>query len=120
VTFAQKIALVGSGTPGTAHLPPGIRRLNAIRNRLAHSLRAEVTREDAHAFLQIGLFRAMRDEKAKRASMKTSTDPIDVLEEFAMHAGISLHASATRNAELWAQAFRMAKDECSEKKDTSA
>jgi len=113
VTFAQKVALFGTGTPGIAYLLPGARRLNAIRNRIAHSLRAEVTKEDVDAFLQIELFRAMREEKARRLSSTPSTAPIDVLEEFAMHAGIILHASATRNADMWAEALRAAQEECS-------
>ena len=112
-TFAQKVSLVGIGTPGVAYLLPGVRRLNRIRNLLAHTLRAEVTTEDADVFLQIDLFRAMRNEKAKRRSETPSTDPVDVLEDFAMHVGISLHASATRNADVWAEAFRLAQDEWS-------
>src|SRR6188474_605757 len=57
LTFAQKVSLADGGTSTIAYLIPGIPRLNAIRNRLAHSLRAEVTTHDADAFLQIGLFR---------------------------------------------------------------
>lgn len=112
VSFSQKVALVGTGTAGTSYLIPGIRRLNTIRNRLAHTLRAEVTDDDANAFLQINMFRAMREEKARRESRTANADPIVVLEEFAMHAGIILHASASRDADVWSAAFRAAQQEC--------
>ena len=113
VSFSQKMALVGNMTPSTGYLLPGILRLNSIRNRIAHTLRAEVTDEDVRAFLQIDIFRAMRDESARRRSGTPSMDPIVVLEEFAIHAGISLHASASRQADVWSEAFRAAEEECS-------
>lgn len=106
LTFSQKLALVGGGTGGVSYLLPGVRRLNAIRNRLAHSLRAEVTTEGANAFLAIEFFRAMRD--AGHAPRVASAEPIDVLEDFAKHAGLALHASASRDAGLWSEAFRRA------------
>lgn len=112
ISFAQKVALLGAGSAGTSYLIPGIRRLNKVRNRLAHTLRAEVTDDDANAFLQIDMFRAMREEKARRESRTANADPIAVLEEFAMHAGITLHASASRNVDVWAQAISAAQEEC--------
>ena len=112
-TFAQKVALVGNGIPTIAYLLPGIRRLNTIRNRLAHTLRAQVTKQDADAFLQIDLFRALREELARTQSSAPSTDPIDVFEGFAAHAGMSLHSSAARIGDLWAEAMRAAQEECS-------
>ena len=117
-SFTQKLALVGSGTPGTRYLLPGIRRLNSIRNRIAHTLRAEVTDEDVRAFLSIDLFRAMREEEAKHRSEAPNMNPIAVLEDFAIHAGISFHASATRNSDIWSEALRAAQEECLGKSTT--
>jgi hypothetical protein len=59
-SFSQKVALIDNGNPGTAYLLPGIRRLNSIRNRIAHTLHAEVTEDDVKAFLQIDMFRACK------------------------------------------------------------
>jgi hypothetical protein len=118
ISFSQTVTLMGNATPGTGYLVPGIRRLNTIRNRLAHTLRAEVTDDDVKAFLAIDMFRAMRDERARRSSTVASTDPIVVLEEFAMHAGISLQASASRNADVWSNAFQAAQEECSDDRAT--
>lgn len=112
MSFSQKLALVDTGVAGTGYLIPGIRRLNSIRNRIAHTLRAEVTDDDANAFLQIHMFRAMRDELARSESKAASTDPIVVLEEFARHAGLSLYASTSRNADIWSAALRAAQEEC--------
>lgn len=99
----------GSGTLGMSYLLPGIRRLNTIRNRLAHNLSADVTADDANIFQGIELFRAMREERKKPD--QPSVEAIDILEDFAKHAGIALHASATRNGELWEKAFRLADQE---------
>lgn len=114
ISFSKKVTLLRNGTLGTGYLLPGIRRLNTIRNRIAHTLRAEVTDDDVKTFLQIDMFRAMRDERARRSSTVPSMDPIVVLEDFAMHAGISLQASASRNADIWSKAFQAAQEECSE------
>ena len=109
LTFAQKLALIGDATGGVAYLIPGIRRLNAIRNRLAHNLSADVTPEDVNVFLGIALFKAMRDELAR--PNQASGDPIDILEDFSRHTGSALHASATRSDKLWAEAIGLAEAE---------
>lgn len=44
-TFAQKVALLDAANPDVAAMLAGIRRLNAIRNRLAHNLGTHVTEE---------------------------------------------------------------------------
>ncbi len=106
LSFTQKLALVGNGNPGVEYLLPGIRHLNVIRNRLAHTLRADVSDDDVRAFLAITLFRAMRE--ALSAPVVPSSDPIDVLEDLARHAGVSLHAISTGHSKLWAEAIRLA------------
>ena len=110
VTFAQKIPLINTDELRIAYLLPGIRRLNTIRNRIAHSLHADVTQDDANVFLQIQLFSALRNESAKRSQRAPSSDPIDIMEEFAVHAGSLLHLGPTTS--LWAEAFRLAQQEC--------
>lgn len=109
LTFAQKLSLIGDATGGVAYLIPGIRRLNTIRNRLAHNLSADVTADDVNVFLGITLFKAMRDEAAK--PNQTSGSPIDILEDFSRHTGIALHASAIRDDKLWGEAIRLAEAE---------
>lgn len=109
LTFAQKVALIGDATLGVSYLMPGIRRLNTIRNRLAHTLAADISTDDINVFLGIALFKAMRDKGAEPET--PSAESIDILEDFARHAGISLHASATRDSELWAEAMRLAEAE---------
>lgn len=106
LSFAQKVALVGTSAGDVSYLLPGIRRLNTIRNRLAHGLHADVSAEDAEVFLGVDLFRAMRN--ARHAPQCPSKNPVDVLDEFAQHAGMALHASANPDRALWAEAFRRA------------
>ena len=104
LTFAQKVALVGQGDRGVSYLIPGIRRLNAIRNRIAHQLRGIVTPEDAEALLQIRMFKAMRDVLC--GPELPSADPVDVLEDFSKHSAMMLQASSSPHAEIWAEAIR--------------
>ena len=99
-----------------AYLIPGIRRLNKIRNRLAHNLSADVTTDDVNVFLGITLFKAMRDESAK--PNHASGAPIDILEDFSRHTGIALHASAIRDDKLWSEAIRLAEADTEAEKAT--
>jgi hypothetical protein len=109
ITFGQKINLLQGNDRRISFLIPGIRHLNKIRNRLAHDLEATVTEDDAIMFLQ-GLFKAFRDEGAKRAESKLSANPIDVLEEFAEFASSMLHAPTSPHSVAFAQAIREQRD----------
>ena len=82
-----------------------LRRRAQFKARLAAECR-RARADDASVFLNIELFRAMRE--AECAPSLPSDNPVDVLEDFARHAGLSLHASATRDSELWAEAIRRA------------
>lgn len=108
LTFAQKVALVGGGSPGMGYLLPGIRRLNSIRNRIVHTLRAVVTDADMNTFLRIAPFRALREAIAKGQSIPSGTDPIAVLEDFARHVGTTLQACSSRSGDVWSEAIRAA------------
>lgn len=85
LSFAQTLGLAGLDEPVLAELRPGIKRLNIVRNRLAHNLRAEVTEDDAQAFLSAKYFAALR--KALAAPGEPSSEPLTVLEDFARHCG---------------------------------
>jgi len=103
LSFAQKVTLIGQASAGIAYLIPGIRRLNTIRNRMAHTLAADITTDDINIFLGITLFKAMREARAKPNS--ASTVPVDILEDFAKHAGTCLQASVSLVADLWEKAM---------------
>jgi hypothetical protein len=110
VSFALKLLLVDGKASKTAYLLPGIRRLNAIRNRIAHSLHADVTEDDARVFIGVGLFSALREELAKGEHRVLSSDPIDIMEDFAFHAASAFHTSPLTG--VWEQAFQIARQEC--------
>lgn len=101
LSFYQKVELVDRDDPRISYLVPGIRRLNKIRNRLAHTLSAQVTLEDRDCLLAVELFCALRDALAKPAA--PSTEPMDVLEAFAQHAGMALQSAADPNSGYWVQ-----------------
>lgn len=88
LTFAQKIRLLDSQNAEVAAVLPGIQRLNAIRNRLAHNLNANATEDDTKVFLNCQPFAALRI--ARDPSVKPSSDPLAIIEEFALHLGVAL------------------------------
>lgn len=83
LAFAQKISLLDTSNEDIAQILPGLKRLNAIRNRLAHNLNSHVTEEDARVFLGCERFFALR--RAKAESKLVGASPIEVLEDFARH-----------------------------------
>ena len=103
LTFAQKVALADRSDATVSHLMTGVARLNKVRNRLAHTLNAEVTTEDRDVFLSIGMFTALRDALAQPDV--PSMEPIDVLEDFARHADLAYASASDPNRALWAQAL---------------
>lgn len=105
ITFNQKINLLPHDDRKIFFLIPGIRHLNKIRNRLAHNLDATVTENDAAVFLQ-GLFKAFRDEGARKEKRQLNSTPIDILEEFAEFSSSMLHAPTAPHSVAFAQAIR--------------
>lgn len=103
LTFAQKVALLDSKNRDISVILPGIKRLNTIRNRLAHNLNAQVTSEDASAFLQCERFAALRAARASES--KIGTEPIDVLEDFARHTSIAFTYEFTPVSQAISQAI---------------
>lgn len=87
LTFAQKLNLLDSTNPAIARVLPGIKRLNKIRNQLAHNLDASVTNEDAAVFLNEPSFNALRVERFRGKELPT--DPLFILEEFCFFASIA-------------------------------
>jgi hypothetical protein len=86
ISFAQKVVLLDTSNKDLSSILPGIKRLNAIRNRLAHNLSAQVTMEDARVFLQSERFAALRAARAPK--QVASDEPLDVLEDFALHTSM--------------------------------
>jgi hypothetical protein len=109
LSFSQKLALAVRPDGHLAYLIPGIRRLNKVRNRIAHTLSASVTTSDRDVFLGIALFKELRDALA--APEIPSDEPVEVLEAFARHAGTTLASAASPDAPLWRKALEPDIDE---------
>lgn len=103
LTFAQKLNLLDATNPAMARVVPGIRRLNKIRNRLAHNLNAVVTEEDAALFLQEPSFNALRRERFRGRELPT--EPLQVLEEFCYFASIAFTHEFNETAKAMDQAI---------------
>lgn len=113
LTYAQKVELLNADESGlVGMLLPGLRRLGAIRNRIAHRLQVELTEDDERLFLSIELFKAMRNEKRRRwfehPEVKASADDarLAIVEDFAQFASGQLHAGADPDKEIWVEAMK--------------
>lgn len=92
--FARKIDLLDPLDPGVAEVTPGIRKLNSIRNRLAHGSKAVITPEDVVEFLRCRNFeRLMQVQNGEKFS---AMKPIEVLENFSRFAAIALSGRRSR------------------------
>lgn len=98
LTFDQKLRLLPDDALNIKMLEPGIRRLNQIRNRIAHNLALDLSTEDRSSFLGIQIFSAIRNEKKKR-DMPVGEEPIEVLEDFSKMAGSWLQGRSDGTAE---------------------
>ena len=75
LSFRQKLELLRDDDELIRFLKPGLRRLNAIRNRIAHKLRVDITADDREALLGIKLFNAMRTEGGSLCHVVADTRP---------------------------------------------
>lgn len=103
LSFIQKIELLPDKDKSISFLKPGLRHLNAIRNRIVHRLRIDVTADDRDEFLRVKLFAAMRNARAEPECPKSDA-PLLVIEEFAEFAASLLQASSSPEKEYWRQA----------------
>lgn len=93
LSFDMKIKFLKANNPPISELKPGLKKLNTIRNGLAHRLNASIRPEDAAAFLSVELFSVMRQESARHEGKVLSFDPLEILEEFSLFASSLLHAT---------------------------
>jgi hypothetical protein len=94
LTFSQKASLLNPGNADVADVLPGIRRMNSIRNRLAHESHAEVTAEDAKTLLQCKTF--SQTLSMRLGEKVVALRPIEILEQFARHTSIALSVGHSR------------------------
>ncbi|GAA6182305.1 hypothetical protein NBRC116594_37430 [Shimia sp. NS0008-38b] len=111
LNFSQKIELVNTGSPVIDDLMPGIRHLNKVRNRVAHTLHGDVTQNDAQIFLGCGLFRAMRVESATATEKELSNEPIEILEDFSRYAGGAFQSVHSELSAAFGRAIEMAREQ---------
>ncbi|EKP0297697.1 hypothetical protein ACK33V_03090 [Aeromonas veronii] len=106
--FAQKIELVSDADQVIGPLKLGLKRLNRIRNHIAHKLKVEIEEEDRALFLSIPIFKAMREASAKGRN-EPCDDALSILEQFASFAACLLHSGADSDSEIWKQIFEQAR-----------
>lgn len=119
LSFLQKVDLV-SASSRVAWLKPGLRKLNDVRNRLAHRLKVDVSQDDRNAFLSIGEFAQMRAAKSKYFSKPPADDPLSVLEQFAQLAAMMLDRASKPVDEVMAEMMRLVSESSSTGASSSA
>ncbi len=111
LSFAQKVSLIDPDSTQIKDLLPGIWRLNKVRKRISHSLNADISAADADAWLSCYLSRSMRDVTFAHNSQEPSSDPLDIIEEFALHVGLTLSAASSEFGVAWNRAIQLACEE---------
>jgi hypothetical protein len=104
LTFSQKMDFISPSDSLLYDLKPGIKRLNQIRNRLAHNIHVEIDDNDINVFYSIFLFKKMREALNKGSVRDLSRVPIIVYEDFAKFAAITFQARSSPMREIWASA----------------
>lgn len=102
-TFAQKMALLDADNPDIATMLPGIKRLNEIRNRLAHNLGVQLSEDDKRIFLGCKRFAALRAARSEEESQ--TNEALEILEDFARHTVVSLTYEFTPLSKAIAQSI---------------
>ena len=108
LSFNQKLVLLDTNSPAVAELKPGIAKLNKIRNRLAHRLSYAIEPADCHVFLAAPMFTSMRFVALGRPA--TTLAPIDLLEQFALHAANILEGEFNSFSKAFGQALQEKKE----------
>ncbi|MGY8656066.1 MAG: hypothetical protein ACKVJX_20795 [Verrucomicrobiia bacterium] len=104
VGFAKKVDLLGNTNSLFSSLVPGIRRLNTVRNRLAHNLSVSVTTDDVNSFRSVEYYWAMRTASEK-GHESLSMEPMHVYEHFAKFVAGLFHHSASDEVDKWRDAI---------------
>lgn len=103
LSFNQKVALLNPKDVWIYELRDGIEQLNKLRNKVAHSLHAEIIERDTNVFLALKTFSSLRDALASPGI--PSVVPLDVLEDFAKHVGMRLKGATSSTSKVWEQAI---------------
>ena len=88
LSFSQKVNLISADSQHINDVLPGIKHINKIRNRIAHNLSIDLESGDIEVFLSLQPFTALRNALAD--PNPPSSEPIDILEEFARYAASAL------------------------------
>lgn len=109
IGFAQKVDLLGDHDILITELIPGIRRVNTVRNRLAHNLSVSVTQDDVNSFSSIGIYWAMRKESEKR-SPKFGAEPLDIYDHFSQFSASIFHHASSDESAYWRDSFSVERE----------
>jgi hypothetical protein len=104
LSFSNKISLVGEKDISVKDLVPGLKRLNKVRNRIAHNLSVDILKEDEDALKSSKFFKAMIDLDQGLYCSPTACG-IELLEGFAKYSAGRLQAGSNEKTHLWQEAF---------------
>ena len=99
--YDQRLALLSLDNPLMKALLPGLRKLNKIRNDLAHQLHLEVVADDVKAMLACAPYTAMR----KAGGYNIPEAPAKIVVDFAHFAASMLNTMAAPDTHIRLKAF---------------
>jgi hypothetical protein len=99
--YDQRLALLSLDNPLMKALLPGLRKLNKIRNDLAHQLHLEVVADDVKAMLACAPYTAMR----KAGGYTIPEAPAKIVVDFAHFAASMLNTMAAPDTHIRLKAF---------------
>jgi hypothetical protein len=106
LSYAQKLDLMDPEDRVVKLLLPALRRLGAIRNRLAHRLSIDLTDDDRQAFFKNEIFFAYRKalvDRCPEVSNKNPDDTVTIIEDFAQYAARLL--APNQDQHIWDEAL---------------
>lgn len=109
--FNDKVEMIGGHENLVVlSLKPALKKLNSIRNKMAHRLRFELTDADCEPLRKQPFFSALYPLYLYKASKTGSptlnpSDHVEIIEEFSKFAASMLQAGGDPNAHLYKEAF---------------
>lgn len=99
LSFSQKLNLLNGINDFVDSLIPGIKRLNKIRNGLAHKLDTKVTDKDIEVFLSVNLFNGL--SKFSSGGLRAEhDDPLSILESFSKFVALIFQTWGASNESI--------------------
>lgn len=101
--YAQKVRMLPANGPSLTSLVPGLNALGAIRNKVAHVRRVQISKDDVQPMLNVATYRMLVGVTGT-IDFATAT-PLEIVLSFAQFTAGTLHSASDQSHEKWAIAL---------------